>query len=131
MAAVRRLPAPLLTGVAVALLGLAVVFWGTAHHGGDERPIARVARVRAKLKDGVCQFTADVALRDRRARRAFSRRSTEIRAAFVGLLERKSRYMVQTATARESLRAQMRDTVNQVAAERIASEVTLPEFVVF
>jgi hypothetical protein len=128
----RRLPAPVVTVVAVALLVVGAVFWGTGPHGdGDARPTARVARVRARLTDGVCQFTADVELRDRRSRWTFDRSAGDIRAAFVGLLGRKSRYMVNTAVARESLREQMRDAVNQVARARIAERVTLPEFAVF
>jgi len=46
------------------MLVFGLIFWGY-RAGGIGEPVAKMARTRAKLNDGVCIFAADVKLRNR------------------------------------------------------------------
>jgi hypothetical protein len=109
-----------------------VAFWGYRAGGlAIGAPIARMARTRAKLNDGVCIFAADVALRSRWGSFAFSRNYLAIKSAMVTLLRSKSAYMVSSESSREALRQQMLQEVNRVGGGKIADRVTFSEFFVF
>lgn len=115
------------------MLVFAVAFWGyrTGGAGLVSEPVARMARTKAKLNDGVCIFAADVKLRSRWAGFTFSRKYLEIKSAMVTLLRSKSAYMVSSESSREALRQQMLAEVNRVGGSKIAEGVTFSEFFVF
>ena len=114
------------------MLVFGVVFWGYRTGGvGMGPPVAKMARTKAKLNDGVCIFAADVALRNRWASFTFSRKYLAIKSAMVALLRSKSAYMVSSESSREALRMQMVQEVNRVGGRKIADQVTFSEFFVF
>lgn len=117
---------PGVTAAVVVLLAVAVGFWRA-----DSRPtrhVAQLANVQAKLNDGECEFTADIDISGRWGRYAFGMRETTVRSSLVALLRTKSRYMVRTTTARESLRVEMLATVNRIIGTGRATAVRLPKF---
>ena len=118
--------APGVTAAVLVLIALAFAFWRS-----DARPTTHVARldnVQAKLNDGECEFTADVELTGRWGRFAFGMRESTVRSTLVALLRTKSRYMVRTRTARESLRHEMLAAVNGVLGPGRATAVRLAKF---
>lgn len=120
--------APVVSACAAALLALAVVFWGQRVGDGSSGSSARIANVDAVLYDGEVEFSADVDLPSRWGRATFAMRELSIRSALVALLRTKSRYMVATTTARESLRREMLQTVNRIIGSGRATAVRLPRF---
>jgi len=122
-----KVQAPIVTALVIALVVVAVAFWG---YGGPTGPrTATLRRTRAKLADGnSCTFTADFELHSLWNQWAFARNRLDIRAALVDLVHTKSRYMIDTPTARESLTWQMVQVVNQVVDRHIADRVDLPQF---
>jgi flagellar basal body-associated protein FliL len=118
--------APGVTAALLLLLVIAVVFWRS-----EPRPTTHVARLKnlqAKLNDGDCEFTADIELSGTLGRVAFGMRETTVRSTLVALMRSKSRYMVRTSTARESLRYEMLAAVNGVIGSGRATAVRLPRF---
>ena len=114
------------------MLVFGVVFWGYRTGGvGMGPPVAKMARTRAKLNDGVCIFAADVKLNSRWASFTFSRKYLAIKSAMVALLRSKSAYMVSSESSREALRQQMVQEVNRVSGGNIADRITFSEFFVF
>lgn len=114
------------------MLVFVVAFWGYRSGGlAVGQPVAKMARTKAKLNDGVCIFAADVALRSRWASFTFSRKYLAIKSAMVTLLRSKSAYMVSSESSRESLRQQMLQEVNRVGGGKIADRITFSEFFVF
>ena len=121
-----------IAGLAAALLVFGVVFWSYRTGGiGTGPPVAKMARTKAKLSDGVCIFAADVALRSRWASFTFSRNYLAIKSAMVTLMRSKSAYMVSSESSRAALRLQMVQEVNRISGRRIADGVTFSEFFVF
>ncbi len=95
--------APGVVSAVLFLVVLTVAFWRQE----SSRPVtqvARLAKMQAKLNDGECEFSADVQLAGRWARFSFGMRESSVRAALIDVLRSKSRYMVSSSTARESLR---------------------------
>lgn len=123
----ERIQAPIVTALVIALVVMAVAFWG---YGGPTGPrTATLRHTRAKLADGnSCVFTADFELHSLWNQWAFARNRLDIRSALVDLVHTKSRYMVDSPTARESLSWQMVQVVNQVVERPIADRVDLPQF---
>jgi hypothetical protein len=124
----RSLPAPIVTASLLVLLAIAIGFWGHRATGSHPEQIAQIARTRAKLSDGDCEFAADVHLASRWSGWAFSLREGAVRNALVALLRSKSRYMVATNPAREALRVQMLDAVNGVIGSGRATDLRITEF---
>jgi hypothetical protein len=124
----RSLPAPIVTASLLVLLAIAVGFWGQRATGKPTEQIAQIARTRARLSDGDCEFAADVRLASRWSGWAFSLRENAVRNALVALLRSKSHYMVATNTAREALRVQMLDAVNSVIGSGRATDLHITEF---
>lgn len=119
--------APGVTAAVVVLVALAVVFWRTDSRPSS--PVARLTNLQATLRDGVeCRFSADVVLTGRWARLAFGFRESAIRGALADVVRTKSRYMVSSGPARESLRTEMVGAVNRLIGPGRASSVRLPEF---
>ena len=121
-----RNPAPYATAALAVLVLIALVSW--AHRAPSGPDVARVDRTRAKLFDGMCEFSADVELRGRFGTFFFQRDYLQIRDAMIALLRTKSEYMVRTTQAREALRSQMRDTVNRVVGREIAADLRFTRF---
>jgi hypothetical protein len=116
-------------GLSAALLLLVVV--GVVYWRPESRPtthVVRLSNLQAKLGDGECEFTADVDLSGRWGRIAFGMRESTVRSRLVALLRSKSRYMVRTSVARESLRVEMLDAVNGIIGSGRATAVRLPKF---
>jgi hypothetical protein len=105
-----------------------VLFWGRANQTASAPSMAQIARTRAALSDGDCEFAADVQLADRWSGFAFSLHESAVRVALIELLHSKSRYMVSTTTAREALRYQMVSAVNGVIGFGRATEIRFTEF---
>lgn len=120
----RTMP-PLLAAPALALVLAAATLVACDPRGAR---VAEIGRTRAVLNDGLCTFAATVTLRPD-AHRTFARREREVRQALVAVLRTKSRYMVNSPTAREALRRQMLREVNRVLAEPVAEELRFTEFV--
>lgn len=120
--------APVVSALAAALLVLTVAFWGHRTGDGSSGSSARIANVDAVLYDGEVEFSADVDLPSRWGRATFAMKELSIRAALVDLLRTKSRYMVATTTARESLRREMLQKVNGIIGSGRATAVRLPRF---
>ena len=122
-----RIQAPIVTALVIGLVVIAVAFWG---NGGPTGPrTATLRHTRAKLSDGrSCVFTADFELNSLWSQWAFARNRMDIREALVDLVHTKSRYMVDSPTARESLSWQMVQVVNDVMDRPIADHVDLPQF---
>ena len=109
------------------LVVLTVAFWRQE----SSRPVtqvARLARMQAKLNDGECERSADVQLAGRWARFSFGMRESSVRSALIDVLRSKSRYMVSSSTARESLRHEMLGAVNGVIGQGRATDLRLPLF---
>ena len=68
----------------------------------------------AKLNDGRASSRPTSSSRGRWARFSFGMRESSVRSALVDVLRSKSRYMVSSSTARESLRKEMLGAVNGV-----------------
>ena len=119
--------APGVTAAVVVLVVLAVAFWRA-----DSRPslpVARLTNLQATLRDGAeCRFSADVVLTGRWARIAFGFHESAIRGALVEVVRTRSRYMVSSGPARESLRTEMLQAVNGLLGPGRASSVRVPEF---
>ena len=127
MPRVRDLPAPYVTALLLCLLVLAVVTWSRGG-GGQGTNVAKVSRTRAKLYDGQCVFAADVELRSGWGQLAFARHYLDVRDAMVDVLRTKSRYMVSSGAARESLRWQLVAAVNGVIGDGRATRLQFTEF---
>lgn len=113
--------------VVVLLLTVMVVFWRQDRH--PVREVVKLTMLQAKLNDGVqCEFTADIELASRWGRFAFGLRENTVRAMLIDIVRAKSRYMVSTSTARESLRHEMLTAVNGVMGRGSATAVRLPQF---
>lgn len=123
----ERIQAPIVTALVIGLVVIAVAFWG---NGGPTGPhTATLRHTRAKLADGnSCVFTADFELHSVWNQWAFARNRLDIRAALVDLVHTKSRYMVDSPTARASLSSQMVQVVNNVVERPIADRADLPQF---
>jgi hypothetical protein len=128
----RRIPAPVVTGALIVLLGTMIVFWGErdATSGASLRT-ARVANVRANLADAGCLFTADVQLGSAWQQMAFARIRQDARKQFVTILRNKRRYMVDNPVARQALAAEMAGAVNHLARADIAERVQFSRFEFF
>ena len=120
--------APVVTSLAIGLVVLAVAFWGRDAGSGPTGRSARISDVQAVLYDGEVEFSADVDLSTRWGRVAFGMKELSIRSALVDLLRSKSRYMVSSSTARESLRQEMLGAVNGVIGHGRATDLRLPLF---
>jgi hypothetical protein len=119
--------APGVTAAVVLLVLLAAAYWRADTR--PSTPVARLANLQATLRDGAeCRFSADVVLTGRWARFAFDFRESAIRGALVEVVGTRSRYMVNTGPARESLRSEMLRAVNGVIGRGRAASVRLPEF---
>lgn len=113
--------------VVVLLLTVMVVFWRQDRH--PPRATVTLSMLQAKLNDGVqCEFTADIELAGRFGRFVFGLRENTVRAMLIDIVRAKSRYMVSTSTARESLRHEMLKAVNGVMGEGSATAVRLSRF---
>ena len=126
-ALLSRLPAPFVTTSLLLLFAMAVAFWGQGVRGSPSS-VAQLARTHARLSDGDCEFTADVQLASRWSGFSFSMHEGDVRSALIALLRSKSRYMVSTAPARESLRVQMLAAVNGVIGSGRATDLHLTDF---
>lgn len=127
------MPGPIAWSAIALVLAVALAYWGQRPPGGGAagEHVARVSRTRAPLFDGGCVFAADVQLNGRWSDLAFARNYLDIKKALVDLMRTKSRYMVSSPVARESLRMQMVAEVNRVAGRPIARELQFSQFVVF
>lgn len=121
------LPAPYVTALLAALVLVALIAWARGI-GGDNASVAKVPRTRARLFDGQCIFAADIELASVWGRVAFASRYPQVRNALIDVLRTKSRYMVNTTTAREALRGQMRAAVNRVIGDGCAKRFEFTEF---
>lgn len=124
----RGLPAPIATAILIALVAIAIGFWGRGAAGTDGGGVAQIARTHAVLSDGECEFAADVRLASRWGRFAFSMRQQTIRSALAELLRSKSVYMVDSAPSREALRFQMLSVVNDAIGSGRATDLRFTVF---
>lgn len=111
----------------LVLVVLTVAFW-RQETGRPVTQVARLANMQAKLNDGECEFSADIQLTGRWARFSFGMRESSVRSALIEVLRSKSRYMVSSGTARESLRHEMLGAVNDVLGKGRATDLRLPRF---
>lgn len=126
------MPGPIAWSAIALLIAVTLAYWGQrTPAGAPGENVARVSRTRAPLFDGGCVFSADVQLSGRLSSLAFDRNYLDIKKALVALMRTKSRYMVSSPMARESLRMQMVAEVNRVAGRPIARELQFSQFVVF
>jgi hypothetical protein len=126
------MPGPIAWTAIALVAAVALAYWGQRPGvGPGDGHVARVARTRAPLFDGGCVFAADVQLNGGWSDLAFERNYLDIKKALVDLMRTKSRYMVSSPVARESLRMQMVAEVNRVAGRPIARELQFSQFVVF
>lgn len=127
------MPGPIAWSAIALVVVVALAYWGQrpAAPGPGGEHVARLSRTRAPLHDGGCIFAADVELSGRWGDLSFNRNYLDIKKALVALMRTKSRYMVSTPMARESLRMQMVAEVNRVAGRPIARELRFSQFVIF
>ncbi|MCW5889161.1 MAG: flagellar basal body-associated FliL family protein [bacterium] len=127
------MPGPIAWSAIALVVAVALAYWGQRppSTGMPGEHVGRVSRTRAPLFDGGCVFAADVQLSGRWGDLSFNRNYLDIKKALVALMRTKSRYMVSSPVARESLRLQMVAEVNRVAGRPIAREIQFSQFVVF
>ena len=118
---------PGVVAAVLALVTLAIVFWRS--ESGPARHVARLSNLQATLDDGAaCEFSADVELAGRWARIAFGVRQSAVRTALIDVVRTRSRYMVSSGPARESMRAEMLRAVNGLIGSGQATAVWLLDF---
>src|SRR5262249_18039657 len=127
----RLLREPLVLATLALLAAIALGFVLRSSTGAPLVRTARLAKTRARLADGVCVFSTDVQLHSLWGQWAFARNQVEIRAGVMSLMKTKSRYMVDTPTARQALAWQVVRLVNNLTSTHTAERVAFPDFEVF
>ena len=123
-----RLPTFVL-GTVLVLVTAVIGFWGKRIDVPNGFTTARLSQTKAKMYDATCTFTADFHLDSPFHMGTFAYHSEAIRVEIVETMRTKSRYMVESPTARKGLQLQMANVANRVSGRRIATGVTFAQFV--
>lgn len=121
-----RLPGLVPATVAALVVSIGL-FWGYRSGAVDIQTV-RLVKTRARMHDGLCVFSAAFHLQSAVDQASFALHQGEIRREILESMRVKSRYMVESASARKGLGVQFANLVNRVAGKRIANGVTFDQF---
>ena len=125
----RRLSVPRFVVATVLSLLLAIAgFWGYQTAQTQGLDVARLSQTKAKMHDTTCVFVADFHLASALGQGLFAVHKEGIRAELIRVLRTKSKYMVESPSARKGLQLQMANVANRLAGRRIADKVTFDRF---